>query len=162
MLYYDLMVKLAVADTSSLFNLTAEIHKKEFQEHLVGKISEKYPEFDPSQNLHETLIDAYLLHFYKEMDTKSAMKSDIYKKMLGKEKTEKKIEDMGPLESMRQIMKKEHQFDVEKAKSRMNKILGNNVKNQILESKKEKSLDVDDYGDDNEKGKILTKRLFDI
>lgn len=154
MLYYDLMVKLAVTDTATLFNLTATIQRLDQEQEMKMKIVSKNPKLDSAKNLNDTLVDAYLLHFLGEMDPKMASKSDLYKKMLAQGKPNSKqldVEDMGKLQSMRELMKQKAVINSDKSEEKLNLLLGNLVKRKILQRKAGK-IDVQKLGEENNEG----------
>jgi len=132
------MVKLAVTDTGTLFNLTATLEKLDREEETKMKLISQNPNLDTAKNLNDTLVDAYLLHFLGEMDPKMAAKSDLYRKMLRKGKTnskDMKVDDMGKLQSMREIMKAKAKVNADKSEMRINALLGSLVKKKILQKK---------------------------
>ena len=156
MLYYDMMVKLAVTDTATLFNLTATIHRLNQEEETKMKIISNNPKLDSAKNLNDTLVDAYLLHFLKEMDPKMAQKSDVYKKMLAKGKPNSKelqIDDMGKLQSMRELMKQKAIINSENSEENLNLLLGNMVKQNIIDRKGGKN-NVQKLGEKDNEGNI--------
>ena len=136
MLYYDLMVKLAVTDTASLFNLTAEVVRKDRDAEMMAELAEKNPDIDTNKNIHETLVDTYLLHFLREMDPKLTMKSEIFKKLMDKNAATPDIENMGKLESMRKVMKLRVPPDAAKTSEKLHMHLGNMIKRRIADKKK--------------------------
>lgn len=138
MLYYDLMVKLSNTDMGTLFNLTAELERVNREEELRMKMIDKYPKLNTAKNLHETLVDTYLLHFLGEMDPKMAGKSGEYLEMLDKGKTDSKdvvVDHLGKLESMRELMKKKNKSDTDKSNQNLKILMGNMVKRKILQKK---------------------------
>lgn len=154
MLYYDLMVKLASTDTANLFNLTATLERLDQEEQVKMRIIGQNPQLDSTANLNDMLVDAYLLHFLKEMDPEMRAKSDLYQKVLAKGKADPKemeVEDMGKLQSMRELMKARAQVDAQKSESRINELLGNMVKRRILQ-KKAQGADMDRLRDPENQG----------
>ena len=138
MLYYDLMVRLANTDTGTLFNLTATLERLDQEEETRMKIIARNPKLNSAKNLNDTLVDAYLLHFLGEMDPEMAEKSDLYKKMLAKGKTKTKdmeVDDMGKLQSMREIMKKKNAINNDRSEHKINLLLGSLVRKRILQKK---------------------------
>ena len=138
MLYYDLMVKLANTDMGALFNVTANLEQIDEDEQMREKLMDRYPKLNTSKNLHETLVDAYLLHFLGEMDPKMLGKDREYMEMLENGKTDQtkgKVDHMGKLESMRELMKKKGKIDAEKSGHNLNVLLGNMVKRKIMQKK---------------------------
>jgi hypothetical protein len=138
MLYYDLMVKLANTDMGALFNLTAQLERIDEEQEVKIKLAEKYPKLNSAKNVHETLVDAYLLHFLKEMDPKMEGKDEEYLKRLETGKTdakEGKVDHLGKLESMRQLMKKKEKMDTDRSGQNLNILLGNLVKKRIMDRK---------------------------
>ena len=102
-------------------------------------------------------MDAYLLHFLKEMDPKMAEKSDVYKKMLAKGKPNSKelqIDDMGKLQSMRELMKQKAIINSENSEENLNLLLGNMVKQNIIDRKGGKN-NVQKLGEKDNEGNIL-------
>ena len=143
MLYYDLMVKLAVTDTASLFNLTADIVRKDRNAEMIAELAEKNPDIDTHKTIHETLVDTYLLHFLKEMDPKLTMKSEIFKKLMDKNAVTPNIEDMGKLESMRKFMKLRVPPNAAKTSEKLQIHLGNMIRRRITDKKKAAGNDTD-------------------
>lgn len=138
MLYYDLMVKLAGTDMGALFNLTANLERIDEEQETKIKLAEKYPKLNSAKNVHETLVDAYLLHFLGEMDPKMVGKDQEYLKRLETGKTdarEGKVEHLGKLESMRQLMRKKEKLDTDRSNQNLNILLGNLVKKRIMDRK---------------------------
>lgn len=157
MLYYDLMVKLASTDMANLFNLTATLERLDRDEEVKMKIISQNPKLDSTANVNDMLVDAYLLHFLKEMDPKMRAKSDLYQKVLAKgqskaDRKEMEVEDMGKLQSMRELMKAKAQVDSQKSEAKINELLGNMVKRRILD-KKAQGADMDRLKDSQNEGR---------
>lgn len=133
------MVKLAVADTSSLFNFQADVGKKDDQEELKKTLQENDINFDPNKNIEDTVVDAYLMHFLKEMDQKTILSSRMLQNLItGKSSNIPDIPEMGKLESMRQVMKMKPKYNVDNASDAVNTGLGNAVKQEIIKTKKKR------------------------
>ena len=145
------MVKLAVADTSSLFNFKGEAKETDNKEDLKKALEKNELNVDPNKNLEDAVVDAYLLHFLKDMDEKTIMSSRLIKNLLTKTSNEpQRIGEMGKLESMRQVMKGQQKFDVNEASDKVNTTLGNSVKEHILKTKKKMLLNEIKDNDDKE------------
>lgn len=134
-----MMFKLSIANTSSLFSLEAEVSKRNQEERWKQMLRKEYPvlgsvEGDESKSV----VDAYLLHFLKEVDADANLKTSILKKLMSK-KEEKlpKVGDLGELEPMRVILKRDFKQDIKKSADKVYKMLGTSVKTEIQNNKKE-------------------------
>jgi hypothetical protein len=84
--------------------------------------------------------------------------------MLAKGKTnskEMKVDDMGKLQSMREIMKRKNLVDKDKSEQRINALLGSLVKRKILQKKQSGTeMNITESGRESTYKLVLNKGLF--
>lgn len=145
------MVKLASTDTASLFNFTASIERVDHEDLATSQLAQKNPDVDPNKSLQDNMVDLYLLHFLREMDPSVTIQSAAMRKLMSRPEgpdpkalERLKTMEMGKLESMRQVMKIKHKYDVEGAEGKMNQLLAGMVKNRIYDQKRGREIGTDE------------------
>ena len=114
-------------------------------------LAEKNPDVDPNKSLQDNMVDLYLLHFLREMDPSVTIQSAAMRKLMSRPEgpdpkalERLKTMEMGKLESMRQVMKIKHKYDVEGAEGKMNQLLAGMVKNRIFDQKRGREIGRDE------------------